>query len=279
MTGPTVESVMSPQDRASGVWDYISPSRLNLWLKCPLAFRLRYIDGIVTASSASLFIGKLVHAGLERFYRCRQLGVSLDLADLIAGIEAQWGPAKDEESVSFASADDEIAARQQTADLLRAYLAFVPKDEARPLAVEASIEAPLLDPRTGENLGIPLLGVMDLVLDEPAGPAICDFKTAARGADPLEISHEVQLSSYAYLYRAASGKTESGLEIRSLVKTKTPQIQRHRYGTRGEHHFARLFALIRAYLDDLDRGQFVYRPGFGCTMCEHRNTHCRTWAG
>ena len=29
-----------------GVWEYISPSRLNLWLRCPLAFRLQYIDGI-----------------------------------------------------------------------------------------------------------------------------------------------------------------------------------------------------------------------------------------
>jgi hypothetical protein len=28
--------------RAGGVFDYVSASRLNLWLKCPRAFRLRY---------------------------------------------------------------------------------------------------------------------------------------------------------------------------------------------------------------------------------------------
>jgi hypothetical protein len=27
-------------ERPGGIWDYISPSRLNLWLKCPLAWKL-----------------------------------------------------------------------------------------------------------------------------------------------------------------------------------------------------------------------------------------------
>ena len=62
-------------ERTGGVWDYVSPSRLNLWLRCPLAFRLQYIDGIVPPVSRSLFLGRIVHAGLEWFYRHRQLGV------------------------------------------------------------------------------------------------------------------------------------------------------------------------------------------------------------
>lgn len=46
------------QSRAGGVWDYVSISRLNLWLKCPLAFKLRYIDGIEAPPSASQFVGR-----------------------------------------------------------------------------------------------------------------------------------------------------------------------------------------------------------------------------
>ena len=46
--------------RARGsVWEYISPSRLNLWLKCPLAFKLKYIDGVTTPTTLSLFLGVL----------------------------------------------------------------------------------------------------------------------------------------------------------------------------------------------------------------------------
>jgi hypothetical protein len=48
---------------------------------------------------------------------------------------------------------------------------------------------------------MPLLGIMDLVLPEEAGPIITDFKTASKSSGPLEITHEIQLSCYAYLLR------------------------------------------------------------------------------
>jgi hypothetical protein len=137
----------------------------------------------------------------------------------------------------------------------------------------------LIDPDTGEDLGIPLTGIVDLVVDDRSGPLICDFKTAAKSAAPFEVTHEIQLSSYAYLYRQATGLEESGLEIRSLIKTKVPKIEFHRYGTRSEVHFRRLFAVIRAYLDDLDANRFVFRPGFGCAMCDYRDGSCRDWTG
>jgi hypothetical protein len=41
-------------ERRGGVWDYISPSRLNLWLRCPLAFRLQYIDGVRTPTTPAV---------------------------------------------------------------------------------------------------------------------------------------------------------------------------------------------------------------------------------
>ena len=143
--------------------------------------------------------------------------------------------------------------RQQVADLVRVYLDNVPKDE-KPLAVEVAAEAPLVDPITGEDLGIPLVGVIDLVLDGEAGPLIADFKTAARSSEPMEISNEIQLSSYAWLHRQITGQQEGGLEIRVLIKTKAPKVEFHPYPARTDAHFRRLFAVIREYLDALDAG-------------------------
>lgn len=162
---------------------------------------------------------------------------------------------------------------------MTAYLAQIPADESKPLAVEAAVEAPLIDPATGENLGIPLVGIMDLVLPDRDGPLIADFKTTSRGGEPLEITHEIQLSSYSYLFRHASQEPEGGLEIRNLVKTKTPKVEIHRYGPRTDRHYRRLFSVIRAYLDALDAGRFVFRPGLGCSMCCFRNNHCWAWDG
>ena len=158
-------------------------------------------------------------------------------------------------------------------------MAFIPQDEPQPLAVEAAVEAPLVDPVTGEDLGIPLVGVIDLILPAGDGPVVADFKTVARSGEPLEIMHEIQLSSYSYLFRRVSPKPEGALEIRNLVKTKTPQIQFHRYAPRSDRHFQRLFSVIRAYLDDLDRGRFIFRPGLGCSGCEFRASFCRAWPG
>jgi len=270
------EAVM---DKPADVRAYVSASRLNLWLKCPLAFKLKYIDRIREPAMPALLLGKAVHAALECFYRHRQLGVALGRDELVRRLIESWGPLLDSEGTTFESTAQEAACLKQAADLVTAYLTTVPASEPRPLAVEVSAEAPLVDPATGEDLGIPLVGIMDLVLPERTGALIADFKTAAKNGVPFEIVHEVQLSCYAYLFRCSSPLRETGLEIRSLVKTKVPQVQFHRYPARDEHHFGRLFAVIRAYLDNLDSGRFVFRPGFMCAACEFRDTHCRSWAG
>jgi hypothetical protein len=140
-------------------------------------------------------------------------------------------------------------------ELVAAYLAYIPADEPKPL-----------------------VGVIDLVLDSEAGPLIADFKTVARSSEPMEITNEIQLTSYAWLNRQITGQQEGGLEIRSLIKTKQPKVEFHPYAARTDAHFLRLFAVIREYLDALNAGRFNYRPGFGCSMCDFR-AECSRWGG
>ena len=175
-----------PATRPASVWDYISPSRLNLWLKCPLAFKLRYIDRVPSKTTPSLFIGKTVHRGLEIHYRHRQLGVRLEPADVIRRMNDSWDAAVADDAMTFNSIADEESLKAKAGDLVGAYLNYVPSDEPVPILVETSLEAPLVDPVTGEDLGIPLLGIVDLVTDNSDGPVICDFKTAAKSSPPLE---------------------------------------------------------------------------------------------
>ena len=147
------------------------------------------------------------------------------------------------------------------------------------MAVEAALEAPLVDPAAGEDLAIPLVGIIDLVLAGQDGPVIADFKTSSRSGAPLAIGHEIQLSAYAYLFRYVSARPEAGLEIRPLIKTKVSKVEIHRYPARTETHIKRLFCLLREYLDALDAGRFSFRPGFHCQMCDFRETHCARWSG
>jgi hypothetical protein len=207
------------------------------------------------------------------------LGIPLDVTELSGRLDAWWEHAAGEEKVDFASVAEEAGCRRQAIDLVRTYLHQIEDDEPPPLAVERAVEAPLIDPVNGEDLRIPLVGVMDLVLPEPEGPVITDFKTTARGGELLETAHEIQLSSYSYLHRHVSQTTESALEIRSLIKTKVPRVETHRYPARTIRHYRRLFAVIRAYLDDLHAQRFVFRPGLCCATCEFRDTNCRQWDG
>lgn len=266
------------QTRRGSIWAYVSPSRLSKWLSCPLAFRFQYVEGVRSPATRSLFLGKAVHRGLQVYYRNRHVGLTLEPADVCRRLLESWVSLKDEEGMEFESAEDDQTLQRQSADLVTAYLARVPKDE-KPLAVEAAVEMPLIDPATGENLGIPLLGIMDLILEAQHGPCVVDFKTTSRSSEPVETVHEIQLTSYAYLFRQVSHRLEGGLEIRSLIKTKVPKVEIHRYPTRTEPHFRRLFSVLHEYLDSLDSGRFNYRPGFHCGMCDLRDSHCRRWHG
>ena len=279
VTNPTSPRSSRTRGQPSGLRDYISPSRLNLWLKCPLAFYFRYIVGISTPTSPAMFLGKTVHAALEFFYKSVQSGTVAAPDDVERYLVDAWEPMAIEDAMAFASTEEETALKQQACGLIRTYLGNRLSDEPAPIAVEMAIRAPLVDPVTGEDLGIPLFGVTDLVLDEPNGPLIIDFKTAARGGTVLEISHEIQLSSYAYLYRHVAHRDEGALEIRNLIKTKSPKVEYHRWLAREERHFRRLFAIFRTYLDNLESGRIVYRPSWACSSCDYCGSHCQTWCG
>jgi hypothetical protein len=142
------------------------------------------------------------------------------------------------------------------------------------LAVEQMLREPLVDPTDNEELPIPMLGIVDLLLDTPTGPVVVVFKTAGRRSPPLEIAHEIQLACYAYLVRRYWGVIESHLEIRQLVNTKVPCVETQRYAPRSVRHFERLFTVIREYVDALQTNRFNYRPGWMCGNCQFHDRFC-----
>lgn len=254
-------------ETGSGLFDYVSATRLSSWLACPLKFRFRYVDGIEELPNLSLFLGRRVHAGLKYFYRNLMDGSAPRRADVSQYVRATWDETVSAAGSSFDTIEDESNLQRQAIGLVEVYLNQRDPDEGTPLLVEAPLRAPLIDEQSDCDLDTPLFGFVDLVLESPEGFVIVDFKTAARSSSPLDIAHEVQLTIYSYLLRNAFGQRERELQIRSLIKTKQPKIETYRHPPRSDLHFRRLFAVIAAYLDDLRADRFVYRPGWTCSMC------------
>ena len=133
-----------------------------------------------------MFLGKTVHAGLELLNRHRQICVELSPEDVVTRMIDDWGEAVEAESMQFASTEEEGVLKKQAVDLVAAYMEHTVDAQERPLAVETSMEAPLIDPDNGEDLGIPLMGIVDLVTGSRDGPSVIDFKTSARSSPPHE---------------------------------------------------------------------------------------------
>jgi len=133
-----------------------------------------------------------------------------------------------------------------------------------------SVEADLFDK------GLPnLVGIIDLVRQ---GGRIVDFKTSGKTPDVQQTAHlyDVQLSAYGVLYREATGKTESGLELHHLVKTKNPKVVVLEIPPINDVQEHRLYHVMEYYVDGLQRKDWVPSPGLQCASCDFFN-ECRAW--
>jgi hypothetical protein len=248
----------------------VSASRISCWQQCRLKFYFRYVVSIPKRATAALHIGKVVHAILQAWNMARWKGQAFS-SELLQGLfEKDWRDRQARSAIRWDGEEDEQ--RTNTWTLLQTYFAETPiKANERPEAVEVPVEAQL-------PAGLPkLVGIIDLVR---AGGRIVDFKTAGQTpvAEKVEHLHETQLSCYSTLYRDATGKMESGLELHHLVKLKTPKIVVTPLAPMTDTQQARLFRSIESYMDGLGRRDFVPSPGIHCSSCEYFN-ECRRWTG
>jgi hypothetical protein len=248
----------------------VSASRMGCWQQCRLKFYFRYVLSIPKRATASLHIGKVVHNILQAWNMARWRGQAFN-SELFQGLfEKDWRERQANSAIQWDG--EETEQRDNTWALLQTYFAETPiKANERPEAVEVPMEADLPE-------GLPkLVGIIDLVR---AGGRIVDFKTTGQTPDAEKAGHlyETQLSCYSVLYRDATGKKESGLELHHLVKLKTPKVVITPLGPMTDTQQARLFRAMESYRDGLAQRDFVPSPGIHCSCCEFFN-ECRASDG
>jgi putative RecB family exonuclease len=265
----TVQSGDRPRSIAE-LTETVSASRISCWQQCRLKFFFRYVVGLKKAKSAALHVGSCVHEALKVWNRARWRKEPISAPELQAAYTAAWHASQESDAVNWEEGKEE----EQKAIGLRLLDTYfrdtpIPRDE-KVEAVEVSVEADL------RRHGLPtLIGIIDLVRE---GGRIVDFKSSGRTPDAEKVPHltDTQMTGYSVLFRAATGRSESAMELHHLVKLKTPKLVVTELPPATETQRSRLFRVMESYVSGLEREDWVPSPGIQCASCEYFN-ECRAW--
>ena len=216
--------------------------------------------------------GGCVHEVLRAWNRARWQQEVLSLDSLYAVYQEAWNTGYAEEPVAWESVTDEAEQKQVGWRLLETFFreTTIPAGD-KPEGVEVSVEADL------SRHGLPtLVGVLDLVQNG----RLIDFKTTATTPHPerTALVSSTQVTAYARLYRENTGRREAGIELHHLVKLKSPKLVVISLPPSTEREQTRLLRVIDAYVDGLQRRDFIPSPGLQCAACEFVN-ECAAWPG
>ena len=247
----------------------VSASRLNSFHQCRLKFYFRYVAGIQKPKTGALHLGTSVHAVLKYWNKSRWRNEQPTLKLLHDVYSSLWMEEQEKQPVDWTD-DNEEEQKKTGWRLLETYFreSAIPQDE-KPEAVEVSVEADL------SSQGLPrLIGIIDFVRH---GGQIVDFKTSGKTPDPEQIQHqtEIQTTAYAVLYRESAGKTESGIALHHLIKTKVPKLIITTLAPASENQKSRLFRVMESYVNGVQRQDWIPSVGMQCAGCEFFN-ECRS---
>ena len=256
--------------------EYLSSSRINLYLLCSLKYKFHYIDKLPKPfKSSSLLFGGALHTSISWLFKEMMTGngngreISLDR--LFRILEADWYAQKIDQVIRYKNGEDEMKLLVMAKEMLREYFNQCPKEV---MGTEIPFTIPIINPVTGEVLGINLEGYIDLVEKDET---IVEFKTSASAMDQSDVDDHTQLTAYSFAYEIIHQRPPKNLKIINFVKTKKPKV--NSFETRREQaDYQRFFYLAGHVLKGIREKVFFPRSSFICKDCEYGEA-CKGWRG
>ncbi len=248
--------------------DHLSSSQINLYLQCSLKYKFQYIDQLPKPFKASgLVFGSAIHAVLAWFHKENLNGRIPSLHQLYRIFEADWYGQTIESEIRYKQQESE-------ADLLMLGRGIIALYHREPLdgveGIEIPFTVPLINPKTGEPLGINLEGFIDLLKEDGT---IVEFKTSLKTMDLKDLV--VQLGAYSYAYQLLHQRPPKLVRVINFIKTKRPRMLVLE-ASRCDH--GRFFHLAKQVLAGIRAQVFFPRPSYFCSGCEYA-APCQTWQG
>ena len=194
--------------------DHISVTQLKMYLRCPLQYKFRYIDGLKIPPPSTITLGKTIHQTLEENFSQKiktQKDLPLEyLKDYFSDI---WDIEAKE--TQFEEGEKPGKVKDEGINLISVYHK-THSPQIIPISVEEEFELEF------ENSPLKLKGYIDLI---DKNHTIIDHKIKTRSMNKQDAEQDLQLTAYYLAYKIKKQKPPQGLRFDVIVRTKTPKIQ------------------------------------------------------
>jgi putative RecB family exonuclease len=239
----------------------LSPSRVESFLSCPLAFRFSSIEKLPDLPSVAATRGSLVHRALELLFL--HPAPERTAAALDAAIEAAIVEYRDEPDFTLLGLgpDDVAKFEADSRRLASNYLEMEDPTTVNEIGLELRLEAPVGD--------LTLRGIIDrLELDENGELIVTDYKTGRAPSPNWERKSLSGLNFYSFLCESLFGKRPAAIRLMYLSSketiTATPSEQSTKFLT------TRTTAVWKAVATACERDDFRPRQGPLCNYCSYQ---------
>ena len=240
----------------------LSPSRVESFLSCPLAFRFTSIQRLPDPPTQATTRGSLVHRALELLFLlppAERTPRALDhcVADAIAEYQA-------DPDFTGLELDDDTTQRffAECRELAANYMTLEDPRRVRAIGLELLLEAPVSE-------GLMLRGIIDrLELDDDGELIVTDYKTGRAPHPNYERKSLSGVQFYAFLCESVFGRIPAAVRLMYLksgeVITAVPSAQSTRYMT------TRTNAVWKAVATACERDDFRPKPSTLCNYCAYQ---------
>jgi len=253
---------------------HLSVSSVNSYIDCGLQYKFSKIEKLKPDFvSDNLVFGSSIHRILAEFNQEKMMGTILSSDELEQMFRKDWKKsAKDNDDIHYSKGKSYRILLNQGVKLLKEFIKSVPEDYNTIVAIEEPFEFNI------DGLSIPLIGVMDLVEEDPDGSLIItDYKTSKRALSLNEVDNNFQLTIY---YTAAKmngyANREVNLKFDCLIKTQKPKFEQI-YTYRSYDQTVRALKKIKHVWQGIQKGIFIPNDGsWRCSGCSYKS-YCDDW--
>lgn len=244
--------------------NHVSVTQIKMYLRCPLQYKYRYVDGLKIPPVSAMTLGKSIHSVLEINYKQKiESNQDLPTGKMLDLFSDCWE--KEVKETVFEEDEKPGIVKDDGVKLISVYHAQI-SPTITPKHVEKEFELSF------SNVSYTLKGFIDLV---DIADVIIDHKTAKRSMPENDVASDLQLTCYALAYRNIFGAEEKELRFDVMVRNKTPKIQQ--IPTKRTQADIDRFLKVLAYVSKaIGQGIFYPNENWMCGSCGYRG-RCEKW--